>query len=66
MEQLLVRIWPDAYKIAFAVLRERGLAEDAAQEACASVVSSLPKLKNGAAASTLSVRSTLFATIIGP
>jgi len=49
MEQLLVRIWPDAYKIAFAILRERGLAEDAAQEACASVLSSLPKLKNAAA-----------------
>lgn len=38
-------VWPAAYRVAFGVLRDRGLAEDAAQEACAAIARSLPDLK---------------------
>jgi len=52
LERLIVAVWPEAYRIAFSILRDRGLAEDAAQEACASIARSLPTLKstNGFAA----------------
>jgi RNA polymerase sigma-70 factor (ECF subfamily) len=39
-------VWPEAYRIAFSILRDAGLAEDAAQEACVSMVRSLPSLKD--------------------
>jgi RNA polymerase sigma-70 factor, ECF subfamily len=45
LDRLIRVIWPDAYRTAFGVLQDRGLAEDAAQEACASIARSLPSLK---------------------
>jgi RNA polymerase sigma-70 factor, ECF subfamily len=49
LEQLISAVWPEAYRIAFGILRDRGLAEDAAQEACATMASSLATLKNAGA-----------------
>lgn len=46
LERLINRVWPEAYRIAFSILQDRGLAEDAAQDACASIARSLPKLKS--------------------
>ncbi|MFY9720625.1 MAG: sigma-70 family RNA polymerase sigma factor, partial [Candidatus Cybelea sp.] len=37
-------VWPDAYRIAAAILRDHGLAEDAAQNACEAIVRALPSL----------------------
>jgi RNA polymerase sigma-70 factor (ECF subfamily) len=48
LERLIRAVWPEAYRIAFSMLRDTGLAEDAAQEACASIARSLPSLKNTA------------------
>jgi RNA polymerase sigma-70 factor, ECF subfamily len=36
-DRLIAELWPHAYRIALSVVRNRGLAEDAAQEACAVV-----------------------------
>ncbi len=33
--ELIRSVWPDAYRIAWSILRDRAAAEDAAQEACA-------------------------------
>lgn len=44
LERLIAAIWPDAYRIALSVLRDRGLAEDAAQDACAKIAASLGQL----------------------
>jgi len=49
LERLIAAVWPEAYRIAFSILRDRGLAEDAAQEACATMASSLATLKNAGA-----------------
>jgi len=46
LERLVTAVWPEAYRIAFSILRDRGLAEDAAQEACAAMARSLPALKH--------------------
>jgi len=46
LERLLVAIWPEAYRTALSMLRDRGLAEDAAQDACAAIARSLPSLKD--------------------
>jgi RNA polymerase sigma factor (sigma-70 family) len=46
LERLIDAVWPEAYRIALAVLRDRGLAEDAAQDACTTIVRSLGTLKN--------------------
>lgn len=46
LEHLIAAVWPEAYRIAFSILRDVGLAEDAAQEACAAMARSLPALKN--------------------
>jgi RNA polymerase sigma-70 factor (ECF subfamily) len=46
LEDLIAAVWPEAYRIAFAILRDAGLAEDAAQEACATVARSLQTLRN--------------------
>jgi len=46
LERLIECIWPEAYRIAFTILQDRGLAEDAAQDACASIARSLSSLKN--------------------
>lgn len=45
LEPLIVAVWPEAYRLSFAILRDRGLAEDAAQEACAAIARALPSLK---------------------
>ncbi|HEV2740257.1 MAG TPA: RNA polymerase sigma factor [Candidatus Elarobacter sp.] len=46
LEALLVALWPEAYRVALGVLHDRGLAEDAAQEACASIALGLPGLRS--------------------
>lgn len=46
LERLICGVWPEAYRIAFSMLHDRGLAEDAAQEACAAIARSLPSLKS--------------------
>jgi RNA polymerase sigma-70 factor, ECF subfamily len=45
LDRLITAVWPQAYRIALSVLRDRGLAEDAAQEACVAIARSLPLLK---------------------
>ncbi len=46
LDHLIVAVWPEAYRIAFSILRDAGLAEDAAQDACAAISRSLPALKS--------------------
>lgn len=46
LDRLLTLVWPDAYRVAFGILRDRGLAEDAAQDACASMARSLSRLQS--------------------
>ncbi len=46
LERLIAAVWPEAYRIAFSILRDGGLAEDAAQEACAAMARQLQTLKN--------------------
>ncbi len=46
LEPLVAAVWPEAYRLALTILRDRGLAEDAAQEACATIARSLTSLKN--------------------
>jgi RNA polymerase sigma-70 factor (ECF subfamily) len=46
LERLITVVWPEFYRIAFAILHDAGLAEDAAQEACAAMARSLPTLRN--------------------
>jgi len=46
LERLITAVWPEAYRIAFSILRDGGLAEDAAQEACAAMALQLHTLKN--------------------
>ncbi|MBC5829049.1 MAG: sigma-70 family RNA polymerase sigma factor [Candidatus Eremiobacteraeota bacterium] len=46
LERLIIAVWPEAYRIAFSILRDGGLAEDAAQEACATMARQLHTLKN--------------------
>lgn len=43
---LIESLWPDAYRIAWAALRDRNAAEDAAQEACARAWSALGSVRN--------------------
>jgi RNA polymerase sigma-70 factor, ECF subfamily len=45
LEPLIRAVWPEAFRLAFGILRDRGLAEDAAQEACAAIARSLSSLK---------------------
>jgi RNA polymerase sigma-70 factor, ECF subfamily len=44
--ELLRLAWPNAYRIAWSILQERGAAEDAAQDACARVLSALDGLRS--------------------
>jgi RNA polymerase sigma-70 factor, ECF subfamily len=46
LDSLIAAVWPEAYRLALGILHDRGLAEDAAQEACATIARSLPSLKN--------------------
>jgi RNA polymerase sigma-70 factor, ECF subfamily len=48
LERVIEAVWPEAFRIAVGILRDRGLAEDAAQEACVAIVAGLPKLRDGA------------------
>ena len=43
--ELLRLVWPNAYRIAWSILQERGAAEDAAQDACARVLTALSGLR---------------------
>ncbi len=45
MQSLLSGVWADAYRLAWSVVRDEHLAEDAAQEACASVVRAIESLR---------------------
>jgi RNA polymerase sigma-70 factor (ECF subfamily) len=56
LEALIVRLWPEAYRIAFAIVRDRGMAEDAAQEACATIAHRLNSLKSSDAFAAWSYR----------
>jgi RNA polymerase sigma-70 factor, ECF subfamily len=56
LEALIVQIWPEAYRIAFGIVRDRALAEDAAQEACATIACRLRSLKNSGAFGTWSYK----------
>jgi RNA polymerase sigma-70 factor, ECF subfamily len=49
LDRLLAQVWPEAYRVAYGILHDRGLAEDAAQDACALISRKLPTLKNSAA-----------------
>jgi RNA polymerase sigma-70 factor (ECF subfamily) len=46
-QEALVRVmWPNAYRIAWSILGERGASEDAAQAACAAMCAKLPTLSD--------------------
>ena len=45
-EALIRVLWPNAFRIAWSILGERGAAEDAAQAACAAICAKLPTLAN--------------------
>lgn len=45
-ESLVRLLWPNAYRIAWSILGERGAAEDAAQAACATICTKLSTLSN--------------------
>jgi RNA polymerase sigma-70 factor, ECF subfamily len=49
LERLIVVVWPEAFRLALTILRDRGLAEDAAQEACAAIARTLPRLRSSGA-----------------
>jgi RNA polymerase sigma-70 factor (ECF subfamily) len=44
-DRLIASLWPHAYRIALSIVRDRGLAEDAAQEACAVVYREARRLR---------------------
>ena len=46
LEELIGGVWPHAYRIAVAIVRDRTLAEDVAQEACASIARGLSALRD--------------------
>jgi RNA polymerase sigma-70 factor (ECF subfamily) len=46
LERLITAVWPEAYRVAAGILRDRNLAEDAAQETCAAIAAALPRLKD--------------------
>ena len=45
-ERLVRLLWPNAYRIAWSILGERGAAEDAAQAACAAICTKLSTLSD--------------------
>lgn len=46
MERLLQALWPHAFRIARSIVRNDGLAEDAAQEACALIYRQIAQLRD--------------------
>jgi RNA polymerase sigma-70 factor (ECF subfamily) len=52
VDRLIQAVWPHAFRIALSMLRDRPLAEDAAQEACAIVFRSVAGLRSVEAFST--------------
>lgn len=46
LERLIEAVWPEAFRVAASILRDRSLAEDVAQEACATMARSLRALKD--------------------
>lgn len=46
VERLLEAIWPDAYRLAYSVLRDAQRAEDAAQEACIIIYRTIASLRS--------------------
>lgn len=46
LERLIEAVWPEAYRLAASLLRDRTLAEDVAQETCATMARSLHALKD--------------------
>jgi RNA polymerase sigma-70 factor (ECF subfamily) len=56
LDSVILAVWPEAYRIALSMLRDHGLAEDSAQEACVSIARSLPALKNNAVFAAWSYR----------
>jgi RNA polymerase sigma-70 factor (ECF subfamily) len=46
LDRLITALWPEAYRVALGVLHDRGLAEDAAQDACAAIAAGLPRLRS--------------------
>lgn len=45
LERLIEAVWPEAFRLAASIVRDRTLAEDVAQEACATMARSLRELK---------------------
>ncbi|HTZ54098.1 MAG TPA: RNA polymerase sigma factor [Candidatus Acidoferrum sp.] len=45
VERLIEAVWPDAYRLAYAVLGDQHAAEDAAQEACLVIYRTIPSLR---------------------
>lgn len=56
LDALIEQVWPDAYRLSFAILHDRGLAEDAAQEASATIARRLDSLRENSAFSAWSSR----------
>jgi RNA polymerase sigma-70 factor (ECF subfamily) len=46
LQRLLGAVWPDAYRIAHSIVRNRAAAEDAAQESCATVYRCIASLRS--------------------
>ncbi len=46
LHELVQAVWPDAFRIAMSVLHDAQMAEDAAQEACARLLTSLRELRD--------------------
>jgi RNA polymerase sigma-70 factor, ECF subfamily len=49
VDRLVAHAWPHAFRIAYSILRDRQLAEDAAQEACAVLYRKVSQLRHAVA-----------------
>jgi DNA-directed RNA polymerase specialized sigma24 family protein len=56
LDRLIAAVWPEAFRIALSILRDPGLAEDVAQDACANIARSLETLKDTRLFATWSYR----------
>ena len=52
VENLLEAVWPQAYRLAKAIVRQDAAAQDAAQDACVAVYRTIPSLRNANAFGT--------------